>query len=145
MRHVVCVTRQYPFSTFGDQTLLVLDSCEKTIRSFSNYQEIIAYLKTLRYTGLHSFLAIYKYSRKQYEEQERRATIRSMYQQLYAKLPTLSLYELPSPLAGEYGSAAAGAAAGGGGGGGGASAGGGGGGGDETLEGGQTFYSFYSF
>ncbi len=151
MRHVVCVSRQYPFSTFGDQTLLVLDSCEKTIRSFSNYQEIIAYLKTLRYTGLHSFLAIYKYSRKQYEEQERRATIRSMYQQLYAKLPTL-LDELPSPLAGEYGSTggggggggAAAGGGGGGGGGGGAAAGGGGGGGDETLEGGQTFFTFYS-
>jgi hypothetical protein len=149
--HAVCVIRQYPFSTIGDQTLLVLDSCVKTVLKFPNYQEMIEYFMDF-YTGLKSFIAIYRYSRKQYEEEERRAKIRSIYQQIDASLSTLldkPEVSLPPPLsdlraaAGGGASAAAGGGASAAAGGGGASAAAGGGGGD-VMEGGQTFYSFYS-
>jgi hypothetical protein len=143
--HAVCVIRQYPFSTIGDQTLFVLDSGVKTVLKFPNYQEMIEYFMDF-YTGLKSFIAIYRYSRKQYEEQERRAKIRSIYQQIDASLSTLldqPEVSLPPPLSDLRAAAGGGASAAAGGGGASAAAGGGGGTGN-VMEGGQTFYSFYS-
>jgi hypothetical protein len=133
--HAVCVIRQYPFATFGEQSLLVLDSGQDTVLSFPNYIEMKQQLLKRGLTSLRAFISIYGYSKKQYEQTERRQAILQKYREVYQSLSTLA--------AGVASAAAGGAAAGGGGGG--AAAGGGGGGGDETLEGGQTFYSFYTF
>ena len=68
INHAICVVRQYPFNTFGDQSLIVLDSASKNVLVFPNYKEMIQHLlSSLGYKGIRGFSSIYGYSKKEYE------------------------------------------------------------------------------
>jgi hypothetical protein len=125
--HAICVVRQYPFEKHGDQSLVVLDSGEKTVQRFPSYIEMNQYLrKRLPGGKLEDFLSIYGYSRKRDEPNARRGVIQSMYQQNLTYLNGLIAQETPAA------SSASSAASTGG------------GAGSSSLGGGQTFYSFFS-
>jgi hypothetical protein len=121
--HAICVVRQYPFNTFGDQSLIVLDSAIKNVLVFPSYKEMIQHLLSLGYKGMSGFFSIYGYSKKEYEieEQQRREKIRLKFQQ---NLSSLSVMRVSST--GASSSLAEG-----------------GGGGGAGMEGGQTFFSFF--
>jgi hypothetical protein len=131
--HAVCVVRLYPFSTFGDQSLLVLDSGIKKILKFNNHLEMIQHL-SVDYAGLSSFLSISGYSRKQYEETDRRLA-------LIQKLQFIS-GEISRPIFNASGEVASGGGAGAASGGGAGGGGGAGYGSEDELEAGKTYYSF---
>jgi hypothetical protein len=136
--HAVCVVRQYPFDTYGDQSLIVLDSCRQKVLRFPSHIEMTQYLRSVFPGGLDDFISIYGYSQKKYEPTARRGTIRSMYEQNLASLNAIAVPSAAAPSAAAPSAAAPSAA--------GALslASAGGGSGSTGLGGGQTFYSFYS-
>lgn len=131
--HAICVARQYPFATFGDQSLVVLDSGVKTALVFPNYIEMTQYLRANYPVGLHSFISVYGYSQKRYEPIARRETIRSKYEENLSTLTAMIARYAPSPALPPSVSVAN------------ASASAGGGAGSTGLGGGKTFFSFFSF
>ena len=121
--HAICVVRQYPFNTFGDQSLIVLNSSRKNVFVYPSYKEMIKDFLSLGFKGMYGFSSIYGYSKKEYEieEQQRREIIRLKFQQ---NLSSLSVMRV-SPTGASSSQAE------------------GGGGGGAGMEGGQTFFSFF--
>jgi len=148
--HAVCVVRQYPFSTYGAQNLVVLDSGNKMVLNFNNHVGMIQYLSSAGYLSISSFLSIYGYSKKPSELEERRSKLITLLYNFKEELSSAAASNGEDGEIGEGGggggrsimAAASGKQGGGGGGGGSLMAPTSGEQGGCGMQGGKTFYSF---